>query len=363
MKLFRCDHCGHTLYFENVSCENCGHRLGYLPDDNDLVSLDPADPAWTTPKHPGAQFIFCANAALGSCNWLIPAEPGGPVYCRACRHNEMIPDLSDPRRLTQWQTIERAKHRLIYALLRLNLPLETRAENPVHGLSFRFLADELAPVPVMTGHQSGTITLSLAEADDAQRELRRTELREPYRTLLGHFRHEIGHHYWDILVANRPVHAEYRTLFGDESRDYIGALQQYYANGAVPDWQQGFISAYATSHAWEDFAETWAHYLHIIDTIETASAFGVRTRPEVDPTGDLGARFAFDPYETDTIETVIEHWIPLALLMNNLNRSMGHPDAYPFVLTPNVIEKLSFVHRLIRRARAAQPAPAALTPA
>ena len=253
------------------------------------------------PSIPGRQFVFCANAVLGSCNWLIPAEPGGPVYCRACRHNEMIPDLTDPQRLAQWQTIERAKHRLIYALLRLGLPLETRAENPIHGLSFRFLADELAPVPVMTGHQSGTITISLAEADDAQRELRRTQLREPYRTLLGHFRHEIGHHYWDLLVANRPVHAEYRALFGDESIDYMAALQTYYASGAAADWQQGFISAYATAHAWEDFAETWAHYMHIIDTLETATAFGVRTRPEVDVTGDLAARFVFDPYRAESI--------------------------------------------------------------
>src|SRR5690606_19883660 len=138
---------------------------GYLARDNDLVSLDPDGAAWRTPRHPGRRFVFCANAGLGSCNWLIPAEPGGPLYCEACRHNEMIPDLSDPLRLAQWQTIERAKHRLIYALLRLRLPLATRAEDPGHGLSFRFLSEDLAQVPVMTGHQSGTITLSLAEAD------------------------------------------------------------------------------------------------------------------------------------------------------------------------------------------------------
>jgi hypothetical protein len=353
MKLFRCDHCGQTLYFENVTCGNCGRRLGYLPEDNDIISLDADGATWTSPNHPGQRYIFCANEALGSCNWLIAAETGGPIYCRACRHNEMIPDLSDPIRLTQWQTIERAKHRLIYALLRLNLPLATRTEDPVHGLSFRFLAEDLALMPIMTGHQSGTITLSLAEADDAQRELRRTQLREPYRTLLGHFRHEIGHHYWDLLVAGQATQAEYRALFGDETLDYVAALQQYYAGGATPDWQQRYISAYATAHAWEDFAETWAHYMHIIDTLETAVAFGVRTRPEVDETGDLAARFTFDPYAAENIQLVIDHWIPLALLLNNLNRSMGHPDAYPFVLTPQVIEKLGFVHRLVRNARTA----------
>lgn len=351
MKLFRCDHCGHTLYFENVGCENCGHRLGYLPGDNDLVSLDADGAMWSTPKHPGRTFVFCSNAELGSCNWLIPAAPGGPVYCLACRHNETIPDLADPRRLTQWQTIERAKHRLIYALLRFGLPLETRGENPLHGLSFRFLADEHAPVPVMTGHEDGIITIALAEADDAQREFRRTQMREPYRTLLGHFRHEIGHHYWDLLVAGSPAHEDFRALFGDERQDYLAALQRHYAEGAPPDWQPGFISAYATAHPWEDFAETWAHYLHIIDTVEMATAFGVRTRPEVDETGDIAARFAFDPYRADDIQKVIDHWIPLALLMNNLNRAMGHPDAYPFVLTPPVIEKLGFVQRIVAGAR------------
>jgi hypothetical protein len=356
MKLFRCDHCGQTLYFENVACENCGRRLGYLPEDNDIISLDPDGMAWTSPKHPGRRYIFCANEALGSCNWLISAEAGGPVYCRACRHNEMIPDLTDPRRLVQWQTIERAKHRLIYALLRLGLPLATRTEDPIHGLGFRFLADELAPAPVVTGHVGGTITIALAEADDAQREMRRTQLREPYRTLLGHFRHEIGHHYWDLLVAGQPIHSDYRALFGDESLDYLSALQTYYAGGASPDWQQRYISAYATSHAWEDFAETWAHYMHILDTLETATAFGVRTRPEVDPTGDLSARFGFDPYAAESIQTIVDNWIPLALLMNNLNRSMGHPDAYPFVLTPEVIEKLDFVHRLVAAARPLTPA-------
>lgn len=351
MKLFRCDHCSHTLYFENVGCESCGHRLGYLARDNDLVSLDPDGAAWRTPRHPDSRFVFCANAGLGSCNWLIPAEPGGPLYCEACRHNEMIPDLSDPLRLAQWQTIERAKHRLIYALLRLRLPLATRAEDPGHGLSFRFLSEDLAQVPVMTGHQSGTITLSLAEADDAQREYRRTALREPYRTLLGHFRHEIGHHYWDILVAGGPALDRYRALFGDETTAYDAALQAYYTNGAAPGWQQNYISAYATAHPWEDFAETWAHYMHIIDTVETAAAFGVHTRPDVDRTGDLAARFAFDPYQAVNFRQIVDHWIPLALLMNNLNRAMGHPDAYPFVLTEPIIGKLAFVHELVHPAR------------
>lgn len=322
-----------------------------------MVSLDPDGSTWRSPKQ-SKNFVFCANAELGSCNWLVPAESGGPVYCLACRHNETIPDLGDPIRLQQWQVIERAKHRLIYALLRLDLPLATRTEDPIHGLSFRFLADDLSPSPVMTGHENGIITISLAEADDAQRELRRTQMHEPYRTLLGHFRHEIGHHYWDLLVQGSPSIDEYRRLFGNERQDYGQSLQRHYTEGPPVNWQRGFISAYATSHPWEDFAETWAHYMHIVDTIETATAFGVRTRPDGDADSELASRFALDAYEVDDIATLVANWIPLALLMNNLNRSMGHPDAYPFVLTPAMIEKLAFIQHLVHGSSQHQPSPA-----
>jgi hypothetical protein len=348
MKLFRCDHCGHTLYFENVACTQCGHRLGYVPEIADLVSLDPDGAGWTTPRLPGRRFVFCANAQHGACNWLVPAAAGGPVFCRACIHNETIPPLTTPQMIAQWQTIERAKHRLVYALLAFGLPLETRAENPAHGLSFRFLAD-LEPQPVLTGHENGIITIALAEADDAERERRRTAMGEPYRTLLGHFRHEIGHHYWDLLIEGKPMLEPFRALFGDERIDYAGALKRHYEQGAPPDWQQSFISAYATSHPWEDFAETWAHYMHLTDTAETAAAYGLRLRPPVDEAGEFAARIALDPYGTDDIKTLVDSWVPLASLLNNLNRSMGLPDAYPFVLTPRVIEKLDFVRAVIHR--------------
>lgn len=351
MKLFRCDHCGHVLYFENVACGNCGHRLGYVSEINDIVSLDADEVTWSTPRVPGKKYVFCANAAQGACNWLIESQSGGEIYCRACRHNEVIPPLADPAQLSQWQTIERAKHRLFYSLLRLSLPLHNRVEDPVHGLSFRFLADAAAPVPVLTGHENGVITIALAEADDTERERRRGQMHEPYRTLLGHFRHEIGHHYWDLLVANGPLLDAFRRIFGDERPDYAEALERHYAQGAPLDWQHNFISAYATSHPWEDFAETWAHYLHIVDTIETADAFGVRTHPGVDDDGSISARIAFDPYKTAAMETIVDNWIPLALLINNLNRSIGHADAYPFVLTLPVIEKLGFVHRLVHAGR------------
>ena len=349
MKLFACDHCGNTVYFENAQCERCGHVLGYRADKNSLVSLVEQDGAWISSTFPDERFVFCQNAQHGACNWLVPAHPGGDVFCVACRHNETIPDISDPLNLARWQVIERAKKRLFYSLLRLDLPLQTRASNPEHGLAFRFLADTpVAPEPVMTGHDNGVITIALVEADDAEREQRRTSMGEPYRTLLGHFRHEIGHHYWDLLVANRPALTPFRELFGDESTDYGTALETYYANGAPEGWPQTHISAYATAHPWEDFAETFAHYLHIVDTVEMAAAFGVQARVD-GQSADLSLRSGFVPYTAPDAQTIVDNWVPLASMLNNLNRAMGHPDAYPFVLTPQVIDKLGFIHQLVHR--------------
>src|SRR6202044_2237030 len=160
---------------------------------------------------------------------------------------------------------------------------ETRLENPEFGLAFDVLADppEGAGETVRTGHENGVITMNLAEADDAIREQRRTELGEPYRTLLGHFRHEVGHYYWDRLVRDGGRLDECRDCFGDETRDYGDALRKYYAEGPPPDWRGNFVSAYATAHPWEDFAETWAHFLHITDTLEMAGSLGIRVDPVV----------------------------------------------------------------------------------
>ena len=351
MKLFNCDNCGNTVYFDNALCERCGRQLGYLPEHTALVSLVQNGGVWTSKSHPEHDYVFCANAQHGACNWLVHASPAGPAFCAACRHNELIPSIDDPVNLTHWQTIERAKKRLIYSLLRLGLPLETRLENPAHGLAFRFLADmPVAQQKVMTGHENGIITIALAEADDAEREARRTSMGEPYRTLLGHFRHEIGHHYWDLLVDGQPALEQFRSLFGDERADYGKALQTYYAKGAPLGWPEHFITAYATAHPWEDFAETFAHYLHITDTVEMAAAFGVRARPRTYDENLVLPPVTFDPYMEPDMSVTIDNWVPLASLLNNLNRAMGHTDAYPFILTPSVIEKLAFINRLVHQA-------------
>jgi hypothetical protein len=160
----------------------------------------------------------------------------------------------------------------------------------------------------MTGHENGIITIALTEADDIERERRRHDMGEPYRTLLGHFRHEIGHHFWDLLVRDGGRLSECRALFGDDSQDYATALRSHYQGSAPADWQQRYVSAYAASHPWEDFAETWAHYLHIIDTLEMAGHFGIKVQPAADKLGSLSAQIDFDPYAVKEFSRVIEAW-------------------------------------------------------
>jgi hypothetical protein len=352
MKLFQCQNCGQPLYFENTRCGSCGRDLGYLPKRETITALERDGDAFRALAEPKGRYRYCANAAQGACNWLVP--DGGDAYCPACRYNRTIPDLSRGNNLANWRKIEIAKHRLFYTLLRLRLPLKTKMEDPAHGLAFDFLSDDESPAPVMTGHEDGLITINLAEADDAERERRRSQMGEPYRTLLGHFRHEIAHYYWDQLIADSPSLESFRTIFGDERPDYGEALKQHYASGPPPDWPEHFVSSYASSHPWEDFAETWAHYFHMVDTLETANAFGIRVRPSVD-TG-LAARIDFDPHVAD-MERLVHAWLPLTFAMNSINRSMGLADLYPFVLAPTVIVKLQFVHDCIRTQGGRKTAP------
>jgi hypothetical protein len=361
MKLFRCQACDNIIYFENRTCGRCGHRLAYVPELEIMAALEPAGgDSWTSLAGGRGLRRFCANADYDVCNWLTAAD-GRERLCVACRHNDTIPNISLPAHLTAWRDIELAKHRLFYSLLRWKLPLKTRAEDPSHGLAFEFLADPPQPSgpKVMTGHDDGVVTIALAEADSAEMEKRRAELAEPYRSLLGHFRHEVGHHYWDVLVRDGGKLDQCRAVFGDDSQDYEAALQRHYAQGAPADWPERFVSAYATSHPWEDFAETWAHYLHVVDTLETASAFGLRIKPAIDKDGAHSARLDFDPYVLGSIEQIIDAWAPFVVAMNSVNRAMGRPDLYPFVLAPAVVEKLGFIHDLVRGAATTENAAAA----
>jgi hypothetical protein len=349
MKLFSCQSCGNILYFENRVCGQCGHRLGYAPEREALLTLESGGEGFQTFSG-GARRFCCENALHDGCNWLLP-EGQETGYCLACRHNGTVPDLTVPGNLHGWRDLETAKHRLFYSLLSWHLPLRTRVEDPQHGLVFNFLADTPAK-KIMTGHENGVITIALAEADDFERERRRLEMGEPYRTLLGHFRHEVGHHFWDLLVRDGGQLQACRALFGDDSADYEAALQRHYKEGPPPDWQQRYVSAYATVHPWEDFAETWAHYLHIVDTLEMVACFGMRVKPTVDTVGDLAAQIDFDPYGVGDFQRLVEAWLPFVFAMNSVNRAIGARDMYPFILAPPVIEKLSFIHGLIQRVRA-----------
>lgn len=356
MRVFHCDHCGRSIFFENTSCENCGHKLAYLPDLKLVGSLDPVRESerrdgtiqlWTcpSPRARGRTYRLCRNfVEYNVCNWAVPSGDPNPL-CKSCRLTTIIPDLSQPQNQRAWARLETAKRRVIYSLMEHRLPIRSKREDAT-GLEFHFLGDSPGGPAVLTGHNDGVITVNIAEADDVERERRRVHLREPYRTLLGHFRHEIGHYYWDRLVKNSQILNDFRRQFGDERNDYARALRDYYDHGPVANWQASFISEYASVHPWEDWAETYAHYLHMTDALETAAVCGLQLHPDRpdEPKMEKQPRKTAHQQEFDEI---VGNWFPLTYVLNALNRGMGLPDAYPFVLSQAAIEKLRFVHHTI----------------
>ena len=339
MRLFRCTDCSHLIFFENTSCIRCGAGLVF----------DPRTCVMRTQSAATAANERC-QGGIPNCNWLA-SEKGGS--CLSCAMTVEAP-REDPQQLAAWGRLEAAKQRLLYALLRLNLPLTE--------LRFAF------PTKGMTGHASGLITIVLSEADDAKRERRRIELHEPLRTLIGHFRHESGHFFFDRLGVSVQGMAEIRSLFGDERTDYAAALKQHYAAGAPADWQDHFISSYATAHPCEDWAETWAHYLHMVDAVELARAYGLQLAPttmgaegQSRPAGEIALAAASEavaqsPLGDTEFSALVDAWLPLTYFGNSLNRSLGLQDWYPFVLNPTVLKKLGLLHRLLSTARLADVA-------
>jgi len=334
---FHCT-CGNTLYFENTLCLKCGSMVGY-----DLQA--------NTMKPVTKEFAPCRNGAdFGVCNWLVPVP--GPAYCTACSLNHMVPDLSMPGNKDAWRRMEAAKRRAVFTLARLGItPADRRSQSG--GLAFDFLI----PIPdlcVMTGHKDGVITLNLNEADDLYRERQRHHLGEPYRTLVGHFRHELGHYYWDCFFSksadNDPLLAEFRALFGDERADYAEALARHYASGPAPTWSTTHITSYAASHPWEDWAETWAQYLHIVDGVETAAAFGwagshvpipfTPLLPEQVAAGNPGADVSF--------LSTLNEWARLSPALNEMAASLGHATMYPFIFSPQTAGKILFIHHMVK---------------
>ncbi len=358
MNLFHCTSCGGLIFFENSKCVQCGHSLAFLPDTLEMGALE---------RGPNGGFMAlggeadqnsyrqCCNASHGACNWAIPAGEDHS-FCLSCRLNVLIPDLGSPKNRELWHKLELAKRRLLYTLLSLRLPLSGEP-----SLRFQFPAQMPGAPNFQTGHDQGLITINLAEADDAVRESLRVSLHEPFRTPLGHFRHEIGHYYWDRLIKNSPHLESFRKIFGDERQNYKQALERHYCTGPAPDWSTRCVSAYASAHPWEDWAETWAHCLHILDTLETAASFGLRPAP-VSPITRPLADFPETANDRGDFDAALEAWMPLTCALNSFNRGMGLVDLYPFVLNINSMEKLRFAHRILMEnaAPAQENAPAPL---
>jgi hypothetical protein len=365
---YRCT-CGNAVFFRNSACLNCHRQLGYEPERAKIVALHATerDDQWTIDSEGGSagtgkRYHRCANFhTAAACNWLRPVDvqlaANDNGLCIACSLNRTIPDQSLPENQVLWQRIEVAKRRLISQLLALGLPVTTLALSPWQdakaGMAFAFLRNMTGQHPVTTGHAHGLITLDAMEADDAERERIRESLHEPYRTLLGHLRHEVAHYYWDRLVAKTAWLEPFRQLFGDERADYAQSLDRHYQIGAPYDWAQRYVSAYASSHPWEDWAETWAHYLHMRDGMDTAAGFGFEA-------SDIDMDRV--PYTSDALWNprlpgaqsyldFVNNWLRITAVLNELSASMGERDFYPFVLPYPAVAKLQLVHEIVSEKR------------
>jgi hypothetical protein len=359
MRDFLCPNCGQHLAFENSACLCCGSALGFSLDDTALLIITSDKDS----EHGGAvnsgQYQWCANLYAAQCNWLVKVNPGIGVAAKLCtsckltrtRPNDTDTDTdTDTAALAAFTAAENAKRRLVVKLHDLKLPISNRDQDPKCGPAFDLLSSQIEKV--VTGHNNGVITLDLAEGDDVHREQLRIAMDEPYRTLLGHLRHEIGHYYFDRLVATSADHLpRFGALFGDPDTHYQQALDRHYSQSPPTSWKKNYVSSYASMHPAEDWAETFAHYLHIRDTLDTSTAFGSTTS---------GATFKRRMLGPSGFDTIIKMWLPLAWALNIVNRSMGRHDLYPFLLPQPVIKKMRFIHTIIDEI-AREPATLALT--
>jgi hypothetical protein len=341
MRVFTCDSCGQLIFFDNDRCLRCDSPLGYVHERRDVIALTEIAADYLVDlTSPVRAWQRCATQSVTGCNWLVPA--GSHALCESCALTRTRPSDDDHEGMAELVRGEMAKRRLIFQLAELGLPVVPRDEEAGKGLAFDLLSS--VETKVITGHDNGVITLDLAEADDEHREHLRQQLSEPYRTLLGHFRHEIGHYFWPVLVDQPDVRDACRALFGDDREDYAAAVKLHY--DAPPDaeqsWSTTHISRYATMHPYEDWAETFAHYLHILDTLQTAESFGLGV-PHATTDLRRSARVGSMPFGD-----LVTDWLELSYALNQINRSMGHDDLYPFVLAPRVIRKLAFVDHLVR---------------
>jgi hypothetical protein len=291
------------------------------------------------------RFRLCEHRTrAAACNWLVPAHESHTA-CLSCRLTRTIPDLSRPKNAQRLAAVEAAKRRVLFGLITCGLPIVPKEDDDVHGLAFDLLEPLPDAPPVVTGHANGLVTINVAEADDDYREMHRESLKEPYRTIIGHLRHELGHYYWGLLIRDGAWLEPFRALFGDERASYGDALQRHYRGGPPADWPDRYISSYAASHPWEDWAETWAHYQHMRSTLETVASFWLAT---------ASTPYRITPFETDVLFdratpsadhflAWVNAWVILTAVLNETSRSMGQPDVYPFVLNRSAVTKMHFV--------------------
>ena len=338
MKRFYCD-CGAEIFFENQHCGKCGRTLGFDFHSNKIIPIEYQGQEYYVSKA-GGSYRLCGNwIDFNTRNWLVPRENPHRL-CFACRFNRTIPDqtksgIGPPKNFFRWYRLEEAKRRLFYTLLGMKFRLISGWDDKENGLLFDFMEDQESEGQIVnsvtTGYLAGIITINSKEADDVERVQARSVLNERQRTIVGHFRHELGHYCWDKIFCHLPVAAFFENVFGEANLNYQDSIDQYYKKGPPKNWHDGFISAYASSHPSEDWAETWNHFLLIYDCLETAYEFGLTS--------------AY-PSITDLSSSVLM-WRELAVTLNQLNRSIGLNDAYPFIITRRVEEKLRYVASVI----------------
>jgi hypothetical protein len=337
MRIFQCDRCDQIVPFSAHRCPTCDAALGYVTEHRSIRVLVPtAEPAVFETESCDLPLWRCLNSAWG-CNWMLPAASDTP-WCRSCRLTRGRPDEAHPDAIEAWMTAEAAKRRLVHQLDELALPIEIRSATSPDGLAF-----DLVYLPGeggITGHLDGVVTLDLAEADDRHRDDLRRRLGEPFRTVIGHLRHEIGHHYWGRLVGQANNIDHFRRLFGDEREDYREAVERHYSGGDGAWDRTRFVTAYAASHPLEDWAETFAHYLHILDATDTAIAH------ELIPPDSTGLNDANEIARLE-IDDILDAWRPINTAVNAIAETLGAPAVYPFEPIGAVVDKLAFVHRQV----------------
>lgn len=326
--------CGQLIFFENAQCLRCQSPVGICPACWNLTSLrtkaSVTEGVFICERNGcGTELRLCQNNQLhGFCNCLVDASELTESFCVFCRLNEMIPDLSIPGNLEKWSKLETAKRRTLFGAHHAGFPFGPNqgALHPI--LKFSFKSD--AVEPVTTGHFQGSITINLSEADEVERERQRVNLGEPQRTLIGHFRHELGHYYWSLLVENTCV-LNFRNIFGDERNpDYATAQQIYYSNGPAYNWSLNYISAYASMHPWEDFAETFNAYLDMRAVLATSSFFGLSRVKRM------------------SVKRMVAEYARIGVIANEMCRDMGLIDLVPTIVNSPVIQKMEFIHDLTK---------------